>query len=108
MEYYLIGTKTTVICKARSKNLADLGYPTQPVVATYDKYQWCLSHNVDILIDDKPDTAEKFADHPCTKVLQYIPNYGIWEPFNKEQSFTDPADIIPLIEKITGVNVKDQ
>ena len=86
---------------ARKKNLYDLGYPKVPVVATFDKYKYCIENDVDILIDDKPATAEKFQDHPNTKLIQFIPQYGIWNPVNEEMSFYTPERMNEIIKSLT-------
>lgn len=49
--------------------------PNRPLIVSYDKVAVAVEHELDILIDDKPDNIEKWIKSG-RKAIQYIPHYS--------------------------------
>lgn len=74
------------------------GYPPKPVEISHKKADFCVKHQVDLLIDDKPQTIEE-----CVKkqvfAIQFIPYYSEM-PFKTAQTVRHLYEVNKYIEVI--------
>lgn len=70
----------------RIDNLKQNGFPDKPVVVEHNKLQYCIDNNIDLIIDDKPETIRQFvaAGKEAIQVYPYYSRYGVihtyWVP----------------------------
>lgn len=72
------------LVEARTKNLKDLGFPIKPVIACHEKVSYCLSNNIEVMIDDKLETVEKCRIYGINGIL--IKPYYYSESYGKDMN----------------------
>ena len=63
----------------RNSNLRLIGCPKAPLVISQNKLQYCLENDIDLLIDDRPETVKEFVDAGHSdKIMQFMTYYAQW------------------------------
>lgn len=67
------------IAQVRAAWLSLRGYPDAPVVVAHDKLKACITHDIDIHIDDKPKIIKELNESGAVTGIQFYPPYAVWE-----------------------------
>lgn len=84
---------------ARKKWLEKNNYPDKPLVVTHDKLQACKDYNINIIIDDKPQTIIDCKKEGI-KTIQFLPPYVSWKSYGDYNTryFDEISKILKQIE----------
>ncbi len=85
--------------ECRKYNLINMGWPEKLIVASDDKVNYCLNHDIDILIDDKPSTILE-AKTKGLKFIQFYPYFADWEIIDDIYVAKNEVELNNLISKI--------
>lgn len=92
---------------ARKIWLNSNNYPKKEVIVSRKKATYCIQNNIDVLIDDKPETIEDCKNNKVLSI-QYVPYYSEMPIMSKVyiKHLPEVKPILKIIQKFS--NIKDE